>query len=90
MVDCPRCGAGVPADLAHCPVCGARLEKAARTETDPSPTFDLLTGPEPALAGHPGQSVYRRASMSINTSGVFFLFLVAVAAFLAFVYFLTR
>ena len=81
LLDCPGCGAGVPANLENCPVCGAALNRPA-AET-------ALAVAAPA-AGEPRQVTHRHAFMSIGTGGLLIFFSVSISAFLTFVYFITR
>ncbi|MBN2289345.1 MAG: restriction endonuclease [Candidatus Glassbacteria bacterium] len=84
MVDCPGCGAGVPARLAECPVCHTTLEQEA--------VAGASTGglQPPAAGAASGQVTHRLAYMKMSTGGLLIFFLISISAFLTFVYFITR
>lgn len=85
MVDCPGCGAGVPARLESCPVCGGHLDSAPRTAIQPESVSDGGGNNAPAR-----EVVHRHAFLALSTRGLLLFFLLSAGAFLAFVYFLTR
>ncbi|MCE5272207.1 restriction endonuclease [bacterium] len=87
LVDCPGCGAGVPGDLAACPVCGAALHPAVE-EALPAAEATLSVDTPPPVAQP--EVTHRRTFFALSTPALIFFFVFSVAAFLLFVYFIAR
>ena len=81
LLDCPGCGAGVPAELENCPVCGSALN---------GPAAETAVAVAVPAAGGSRQVTHRHAFTSIGTAGLLIFFSVSISAFLTFVYFITR
>jgi Restriction endonuclease len=92
MLDCPGCGAGVPAHLDSCPVCHTPLKQASEKESQQGVVAPENTPPTMLAAGPSnGQAIHHRhAYMSMSTGGLIVFFLISVTAFLAFVYLVTH
>jgi DNA-directed RNA polymerase subunit RPC12/RpoP len=95
LLDCPGCGAGVPAGLDSCPVCGAQLpvreQPAAPEETREAEAIHVQTFQAPSPGGGGArQMTHRHAYLNLSTGGILLLAAFSVAAFLAFVYLVVR
>ncbi|HUU29610.1 MAG TPA: restriction endonuclease [archaeon] len=90
MVDCPGCGAGVPAHLQNCPVCGTGLQKNDEIELELGSPDEV----DPPLETVPLEKTpvikHRHAFLSLNTIGLLVFFVISITAFLIFVYFIAR
>ena len=90
MLDCPGCGAGVPAHLENCPVCGTDFkdQKAGDQASQAAGQGDEVI--EVSAAEDHTQVTHRHAYLSVSTPGLFIFFIVSISVFLTFVYLLTK
>jgi len=87
MVDCPGCGAGLPAGVGQCPVCGSAVAQTReQTGGDQEVTPEVVTQAGPAS----GQVTHRHAFMAMSTAGLLLFFALSLSAFLMFVYLVTQ
>lgn len=90
LLDCPGCGAGVPAHLDNCPVCSANLEGlnagnlSSRSSGQEHELVEVVSAEEPRRVTH------RHTYLTVSTPGLFFFFTITILAFLTFIYFITR
>jgi len=90
MIDCPNCGAGVPAHLENCPVCGTNLKEPSAGNQSSQNIGQEREVVEPAAAEEPAQVSYQHTYLTLSTPALFLFLIVSISAFLTFVYFLTR
>jgi len=91
MIDCPGCGAGIPAHLDECPICHTSSEQKRGDDSNQhSEPGSAGYSPIPNEASSPRGVTHRHAYMRMSTSGLLLFFLISITAFLAFIYFITH